>query len=281
MIEIKNLSKQFEGFQAVENLSLRIETGEFFALLGPNGAGKTTTISMISTLLLPSGGEIYIDGERLTRQRKDIKRKVSVVTQEYSMRQDMNMDEIMEYQGRLYFMKRKDIREKTEHLLAFAGLTSHRKKTIRKLSGGMRRKLMVCRALLTEPEILLLDEPTAGMDALSRRQMWNLLRQLNEKGLTILLTTHYIEEAQALCDRVALMDGGKLEDLDTPENLICKLGAYAVDEMHPDGVHSRYFAERSQAIAYLSELTGNCTLRDTTLEDVFVEQAGKHLTKGI
>ena len=272
MIEIKNLSKQFEGFQAVENLSLRIETGEFFALLGPNGAGKTTTISMISTLLLPSGGEIYIDGERLTRQRKDIKRKVSVVTQEYSMRQDMNMDEIMEYQGRLYFMKRKDIREKTEQLLAFAGLTSHRKKTIRKLSGGMRRKLMVCRALLTEP---------AGMDALSRRQMWNLLRQLNEKGLTILLTTHYIEEAQALCDRVALMDGGKLEDLDTPENLICKLGAYAVDEMHPDGVHSSYFAERSQAIAYLSELTGNCTLRDTTLEDVFVEQAGKHLTKGI
>ncbi len=281
MIEIKNLSKQFEGFQAVENLNLRIETGEFFALLGPNGAGKTTTISMISTLLLPSGGEIYIDGERLTRQRKDIKRKVSVVTQEYSMRQDMNMDEIMEYQGRLYFMKRKDIREKTEQLLAFAGLTSHRKKTIRKLSGGMRRKLMVCRALLTEPEILLLDEPTAGMDALSRRQMWNLLRQLNEKGLTILLTTHYIEEAQALCDRVALMDGGKLEDLDTPENLICKLGAYAVDEMHPDGVHSSYFTERSQAIAYLSELTGNCTLRDTTLEDVFVEQAGKHLTKGI
>ncbi len=281
MIEIKNLSKQFEGFQAVDGLSLRIETGEFFALLGPNGAGKTTTISMISTLLLPSGGEIYIDGERLTRQRKDIKRKVSVVTQEYSMRQDMNMDEIMEYQGRLYFMGRKEIREKTEQLLAFAGLTSHRKKTIRKLSGGMKRKLMVCRALLTEPEILLLDEPTAGMDAISRRQMWNLLRQLNEKGLTILLTTHYIEEAQALCDRVALMDGGKLEDLDTPDNLIHKLGAYAVDEMHPEGVHSRYFAAREEAIAYLSQLTGNCTLRDTTLEDVFVEQAGKHLTKGI
>lgn len=281
MIEIKNLSKQFEGFQAVDGLSLRIETGEFFALLGPNGAGKTTTISMLSTLLLPSGGEIYIDGERLTRQRKDIKRKVSVVTQEYSMRQDMNMDEIMEYQGRLYFMRRKEIREKTEQLLAFAGLTSHRKKTIRKLSGGMKRKLMVCRALLTEPEILLLDEPTAGMDAISRRQMWNLLRQLNEKGLTILLTTHYIEEAQALCDRVALMDGGKLEDLDTPGNLIHKLGAYAVDEMHPDGVHSRYFAAREEAIAYLSQLTGNCTLRDTTLEDVFVEQAGKHLTKGI
>ena len=150
MIEIKNLSKQFEGFQAVENLSLRIETGEFFALLGPNGAGKTTTISMISTLLLPSGGEIYIDGERLTRQRKDIKRKVSVVTQEYSMRQDMNMDEIMEYQGRLYFMPRKEIKRRTEELLEFCDLIKFRKRTVRKLSGGMKRRAALVRALLAE-----------------------------------------------------------------------------------------------------------------------------------
>lgn len=281
MIEIKHLTKKFEDFTAVDDLSLTIQTGEFFGLLGPNGAGKTTTIGMLSTLLLPTAGEIWIDGEKLTRSRTDLKRKLSVITQEYSMRQDMTMDEIMEYQGRLYFMPRKEIRARTEELLDFCDLLPFRKRTVRKLSGGMKRKLMVCRALLTEPEILLLDEPTAGMDAISRRQMWNLLRQLNEKGLTILLTTHYIEEAQALCDRVALMDGGKLEDLDTPDNLIHKLGAYAVDEMHPNGVHSKYFASREEAIAYLSQLTGNCTLRDTTLEDVFVEQAGKHLTKGI
>lgn len=213
MIETKNLTKKFDSFTAVDSLDLRIETGEFFGLLGPNGAGKTTTISLLSTLLLPTEGEILIDGQTLGRNRPDLKRKISVITQEYSMRQDMNMDEIMEYQGRLYFMPRKEIKRKTEELLDFCGLLPFRKRTVRKLSGGMKRKLMVCRALLTSPEILLLDEPTAGMDALSRRQMWNLLRQLNGKNLTILLTTHYMEEAQSLCNRVALMDHGKLEQL--------------------------------------------------------------------
>lgn len=278
MIELKNLTKTFENFTAVDGVSLKIETGEFFGLLGPNGAGKTTTISMLSTLLLPTSGEILIDGETLNRKRQDIKRKVSVITQEYSMRQDMDMDEIMEYQGRLYFMPVKEIRSRTEELFTFAGLTAHRRKTVRKLSGGMKRKLMVCRALLTGPEILLLDEPTAGMDAISRRQMWNLLRQLNEQGLTILLTTHYIEEAQALCGRVALMSDGKLGDVDTPVHLIEKLGAYAVDEMLSDGVHSTYFHQRQDAIAYLSTLSGQCALRDTTLEDVFVERVGKKLS---
>lgn len=278
MIELKNLTKTFDNFTAVDSINLRIETGEFFGLLGPNGAGKTTTIGMLSTLLLPTSGEIFIDGELLTRKRQDIKRKVSVITQEYSMRQDMDMDEIMEYQGRLYFMPVKQIRAKTQELFEFAGLTEHRKKTIRKLSGGMKRKLMVCRALLTDPDILLLDEPTAGMDAISRRQMWNLLRQLNEQGLTILLTTHYIEEAQSLCNRVALMNGGRLSQIDTPAHLIEKLGAYAVDEMRSDGIHSRYFPKRQQAIQYLSGLNGQVSLRDTTLEDVFVEQIGKRLS---
>lgn len=187
------------------------------------------------------------------------------------------MDEIMEYQGRLYFMPLKQIRARTEELLEFCGLIDYRKRSVRKLSGGMKRKLMVCRALLTEPEILLLDEPTAGMDALSRRQMWNLLRKLNEQNLTILLTTHYMEEAQSLCSRVALMDKGKLEEVNTPEGLIEELGSYAVDELTDDGVHSRYFHDRAEAIRYLAQINGKTTLRDTTLEDVFVERAGKHL----
>lgn len=197
MIEVRNLSKAFDGLQVVKNISFEINTGEFYALLGPNGAGKTTTVSMLSTLLLPNSGEILIDGEKLTRKRKDIKRKVSVVTQEYSMRQDMNMDEVMEYQGRLYYVPKREIKRRTDELFEFAGLAKHRWKAVRHLSGGMKRKLMVCRALLTEPQILLLDEPTAGMDALARRQMWNLLRQLNDNGLTILLTTHYIEKQKS------------------------------------------------------------------------------------
>lgn len=277
MIELRNLTKKFDDFTAVDSLNLKIEKGEFFGLLGPNGAGKTTTIGMMSTLLLPSSGEIYIDGEKLTRKRTDLKRKLSVITQEYSMRQDMTMDEIMEYQGRLYYMPVKEIRRKTEELLEFCDLIDYRKRTVRKLSGGMKRKLMVCRALLTDPEILLLDEPTAGMDALSRRQMWNLLHKLNRNDLTILLTTHYIEEAEVLCSRVAMMNKGKLDEVNTPEGFINELGAFAVDESTPDGIKNHYFHTREEAVACIEGMTGQFALRDTTLEDVFVMRSGTRL----
>lgn len=280
MIELKNLTKKFDTFTAVDHLNLKIETGEFFGLLGPNGAGKTTTISLMSTLLLPTEGEILIDGEMLSRKNPRLKRKISVITQEYSMRQDMTMDEVMEYQGRLYFMPRKKIREKTEELLEFCGLIDFRRRTVRKLSGGMKRKLMVCRALLTEPEILLLDEPTAGMDAISRRQMWNLLRQLNDRNLTILLTTHYMEEAESLCQRVAFMDRGKLEEINEPKRMVEQLGHFAVDLMTPEGLKSQYFRERKEAIEYLSHVEGQTALRNTTLEDVFVARAEKKERRG-
>lgn len=279
MIELKNLTKKFDDFTAVDSINLEIGKGEFFGLLGANGAGKTTTISMLSTLLLPTSWEIYIDGQLLSRKRPELKRKLSVVTQEYSMRQDMNMDEIMEYQGRLYFMPRRQIRERTEELLRFCELIDYRKRSVRKLSGGMKRKLMVCRALLTEPEILLLDEPTAGMDPISRRQMWNLLRRLNEQNLTILLTTHYIEEAQSLCGRVALMQKGRLQEVNTPAAFIESLGNHAVDVSTPEGVETKYFHDRKDAIAFLSGVGGKAALRETTLEDVFVERVGIHLTQ--
>lgn len=273
MIELRNLTRRFDEKLAVDDLSLTIETGEFFGLLGSNGAGKTTTISMLSTLLLPTAGEIFIDGEKLTRSRTDLKRKLSVITQEYSMRQDMNMDEIMEYQGRLYYMSVKEIRRKTGELLDFCGLTKDRKKSVRKLSGGMKRKLMVCRALLTDPEILLLDEPTVGMDALARRQMWDLLRKLNARGLTILLTTHYIEEAQMLCNRVAMMEKGKILRLDSPAGMIAALGSFAVDETRFNGTETHFFAEKQAALDYASVARNPVSVRETTLEDVFVEQA--------
>ena len=279
MIELSNLTKKYGEFKAVDDLNLRIETGEFFGLLGPNGAGKTTTISMLSTLILPTAGEVRIDGQLLTRKTAALRRKLSVITQEYSMRQDMTMDEIMEYQGRLYFMPVKKIRERSEELLEFCGLIDYRKRTVRKLSGGMKRKLMVCRALLTEPEILLLDEPTAGMDALARRQMWQLLRKLNGQNLTILLTTHYMEEAESLCDRVGLMYSGKLEEIDTPRNMIDTFGRYAVDQQSADGVQSSFFHTKEQAVDFLSGSREDMTLRQTTLEDVFLDKVGKHLER--
>ena len=277
MIELKGLTKKFGDFTAVDHLDLTVNTGEFFGLLGPNGAGKTTVISMLSTVLLPTAGEIYIDGKKLDRKAAAEKRKLSVITQEYSMRQDMTMDEVMEYQGRLYFLPKKQIREKSEELLDFAGLKEFRKRTVRHLSGGMKRKLMICRALMVEPQILLLDEPTAGMDALSRRQMWNLLRQVNVNHMTIILTTHYMEEAQALCERVALINRGKLQKLDSPGALIEELGAFAVDEMTETGLTSRFFHRREEAIQYLERSGLQASFRAATLEDVFVDCAGRRL----
>lgn len=278
MIEIKDLTKQFGAFTAVDHLNLTIETGEFFGLLGPNGAGKTTTISMISTVLLPNSGEILVDGKPLDRKASEIKRKISVITQEYSMRMDMTCDEVMEYQGRLYYMPIREIREKTDKLLEFVGLDKFRKRRVRNLSGGMKRRLMICRALMTDPEIILLDEPTAGMDAIARRQTWGILKELHQRGITILLTTHYMEEAETLCDRVALIDSGKLSTIDTPAGLIEDLGKFAVDTTVDGKMESRFFSDRQEAISYLSGLE-DADMRNTTLEDVFLQRIGRTLVK--
>ena len=278
MIEIKNLTKKFGDFTAVDDLSLTIDTGEFFGLLGPNGAGKTTTISMISTVLLPNSGKVLVNGEPLTRKASSIKRKISVITQEYSLRMDMTCDEIMEYQGRLYYMPIKEIRRKTDELFDFVGLTEYRKRTVRNLSGGWKRRLMICRALMTEPEIILLDEPTAGMDAIARRQTWGILKELQKRDITIILTTHYMEEAEALCDRVALIDSGKLSYIDTPRGLIDDLGRYAVDQTINGKMESRFFSDRQEAIDYLTGIE-DADMRNTTLEDVFIQRIGKVLMK--
>lgn len=277
MIEIRNLTKNFGNFRALDHLNLQIEDGEFFGLLGPNGAGKTTTIRILSTLLLADEGEIEINGRLLSRNCVELKKKISVVTQEYSLRHDMNIGEVMEYQGRLYHMPIPEIRRKSEELLKFCDLADHKEKKVRALSGGMKRKLMICRALLTEPEILLLDEPTAGMDAISRRQMWELLQRLNSQNLTILLTTHYIEEAQMLCDRVALLNQGKLDEVNTPKNMIGNLGSYALDYKQGEKLCTKYFHDREQAIKEMVQLGPEAFMRDTTLEDVFLNRVGKRL----
>lgn len=279
MIEIQHVTKIYPQakVKALDDVSMTIRSGEFFGLLGPNGAGKTTLISILATLLLPTEGEIRIDGEKLTRQRGDVKRKLALITQHNSLRNDMTLDQIMELQARLYAMDLTQARAQAEKLLDFCGLSDHRKKTVRKLSGGMKRKLMLCRALLTEPEILILDEPTIGLDPASRRQMWDLLRTLNRQGLTILLTTHYIEEAHYLCERIALIDKGRTARLDTPERLINELGEVAIDEFGDDHTSSAFFPGKAEALAYAAKLESKFMLRSTTLEDVFLSVVGRGL----
>lgn len=281
MIEIREITKHYPKARetALDHVSFSIQSGDFFGLLGPNGAGKTTLISILSTLLLPTEGEILIDGEVLTRQRNDIKGKLALITQHFSLRNDMNLEEILELNGRLYGMPTEEIRRRSKELLTFCGLYEYRDKTVRKLSGGMKRKLMLCRALLTEPQILLLDEPTTGLDPASRRQMWDLLRALNRSGMTILLTTHYIEEAQYLCNNIAMIEKGKVVRLDTPRNLIAELGDFAVDELGERTTRSVFFRTQEEALAYAATLREKFLLRNTSLEDVFLKLAGRGLEK--
>lgn len=279
MIEIKNITKKYPGqkIPALSGVNLKIESGEFFGLLGPNGAGKTTMIKLLATLLIPNEGEIIVDGERLARSNSNIKRKLSMVTQEYSLRSNMTPEQIMELHGRLYQIPKNVIRERSAELLDFCGLGEHRTKICRQLSGGMKRKLMLSRGLLTAPEILILDEPTVGLDPFARRQMWDLLKQLNDKGMTILLTTHYIDEAQYLCHRIALIDKGKTDRVASPRELIDDLGATAVDEFDGSHTKSSFFAAREEALHFAGELENEFVIRSTTLEDVFVTLIGRKL----
>ena len=283
MIETRDLTKTFDNFIAVDSLNLKIEKGEFFGLLGPNGAGKTTTISLLSTLLLPTKGEILIDGQQLTRQRPDLKRKISVITQEYSMRQDMNMDEIMEYQGRLYFMPRKQIKERTEELLEFCDLLKFRKRTVRKLSGGMKRRVGLVQALLHEPDFLIVDEPTTGLDPEERIRIRNLLVDFAEER-TVLFSTRVVEDLMATCNQLAVMKKGRFLYTGTMRELLNKARGHVWECCTEDEslarelerkyhISSKQYTEEGIRLRLLGEnmpSESGCIACDVTLEDAYI-----------
>ncbi|MDO9491553.1 ABC transporter ATP-binding protein [Acetobacterium sp.] len=275
MLEIIAIEKKFDNKKVLDNINFIVNKGEFFGLLGSNGAGKTTMIKLISTLLLPSDGKILLDGKEITRNNVQIKKKITTVTQEYTLRGDMDVDEIMEYQGRLYQLPREQRKKDSKNLLEFCGLMEHRKKRVRELSGGMKRKLMLCRALLPKPELVLLDEPTVGLDPFSRRQIWDLISGLNQQGMTFILTTHYMEEAQMLCQRIALIDQGQLLEIAPPQELINQLGNIAINVVTPVGIQQKYFKNRERALDYAKNLSDPFTLRETNLEDVFIKRLGR------
>jgi len=267
-LQAQEITKKFGEQIALNHVNLTIENGEFFGLLGTNGAGKTTMIRILSTLMLPTSGTIFADGQELTRNNVELKKKITVMTQEYTLRNDMSIEEILEYQGRLYHVPRQERNERAAELLKLTGLYDHRKKLIRHLSGGMKRKVMLCRALLPEPDIILMDEPTVGLDPIFRHRMWNLLQKLNEQGIGFLLTTHYLEEAQQLCKRVAFLNQGDVIQTGPPSEIVGQLGAFCVENV--DGTH--LFRTQEEALEHLRIHGG--TLRDTNLEDVFLRLSG-------
>lgn len=287
MIEVKNLSKVFKYKDkknqmaekiAVDNLSLDIKAGEIFGLLGPNGSGKTTTIRMLTMLLKPTTGEIFYDGRHVDIDDKDVrevKQMFGIVPQNLNFDMDLTVRENMELHGRLYHMNRKDREERIAELLKYVGVEEVINDKVRNLSGGMKRRVLIARALMHNPRILFMDEPTVALDPQVRRRIWELIRQLANKGTTVLITTHYIEEAEELCDRVAIVNHGKLLDIDTPKGFISRLGRYVVE--WTEGTHKEFklFNSREEAGQYLTQLDAPGGIRKSNLEDVFIEMTGR------
>ncbi|BEU87922.1 ATP-binding cassette domain-containing protein [Selenomonas sp. TAMA-11512] len=222
MIELSHLTRTFQrkdGSEkvAVSDLSLSIKEGEIFALLGPNGAGKTTTIRMLTMLLTPTSGTITYDGFPLTGNELELKKHLGVVPQHINFDQDLSVEENMQLFARLYRIPPNERMIRIKELLNYVELTDVAKESTRTLSGGMKRRLLIARALLHRPSILVLDEPTVALDPQVRRLIWSLIRKLASDGAAVLLTTHYIEEAEALASRVAILDHGKCVALATPD----------------------------------------------------------------
>jgi ABC-2 type transport system ATP-binding protein len=211
-LEIRGLTKTYRsGTQALAGIDLVVPAGDFFALLGPNGAGKTTTIGVLSSLVTPTSGEVRVFGHDLARERARVKSLIGLVPQEFNFNGFEPVEEIVRHQAGFYGVARGEARRRTAWLLQALGLADKARSQARQLSGGMKRRLMIARALAHRPRLLILDEPTAGVDVELRRGMWDFLSRLNrEEGVTILLTTHYLEEAEALCRHVAIIDGGRI-----------------------------------------------------------------------
>jgi ABC-2 type transport system ATP-binding protein len=225
VIRCEALTKQYPGVLAVDRLDLSVRRGEIFGLLGPNGAGKTTTAGMLTTRVIPTSGSAVIAGVDVVAQPALAKQVIGVVPQSNTLDRSLTVWENLYFHGRFFGMGRKAAKAAADHELQRFRLSERAKAPVMALSGGMAQRLMVARAILHRPSILFLDEPTAGLDPQSRIAMWEILGELHGEGQTILLTTHYMEEADELCDRVAIMDHGRILALDTPSGLKASVGA--------------------------------------------------------
>lgn len=256
-LSIRNLTKTYQnGFEALKGIDLDVEPGDFFALLGPNGAGKSTTIGIIASLVNKTSGQVAIFGHDLDREKDAAKACLGLVPQEFNFNTFEPVVEIVVNQAGYYGIPRRQAFERAERYLRELGLWEKRRDMARNLSGGMKRRLMIARALVHEPQLLILDEPTAGVDIEIRRSMWAFLRKINAEGRTIILTTHYLEEAESLCRNIAIIDQGEIIENTSMKGLLGKLNV------------ETFVLDLARPMAHLPELPGH-TLRwvdELTLE---------------
>ncbi len=280
IIEVEDLTVRFGDFTAVDGLSFSVRRGEVFGFLGPNGAGKTTTIRAVTTIQRPTSGRITIDGYDSSSGFLEARKRIGIAQQHISLDNDLSVRQNMRYHAMLHKIPAKTYNERLDGLCGLLGLDEYLDRRISDLSGGWKRKAAIVCAILHEPAVLFLDEPTAGLDTRSRHLLWDLVRVLNSNGTTIFLTTHYIEEAESLCDRVAIIDRGRLSAIGTVEELLDMVGPVTVDVTEGTKVSSSHFASADEAMGYASSL-GNVfhNMRRTTLEDVYLAVSGKEMER--
>jgi ABC-2 type transport system ATP-binding protein len=273
MINIKNLQKEYGETKALAGVDLIVPDGELFAYLGPNGAGKSTTIRILTGLTKMSAGVASLGGFDIETDSISAKRQFGVVHQYVNLDQELTVFENLDIHGQLFGMSKNSRKAKIKELLAYIEMSDRANTLIKALSGGLKRRVTIARALLHEPSILFLDEPTVGLDAAIRRRIWALIKKIQQQGTTIFLTTHHIEEAEFLADRVAFLDEGKIVALDSPIILMAEVGSWAIDQLKESGMETHYFKDREQATSFQAD--DGFTLRRVNLEDAFLSLTGK------
>ena len=299
LVEAENLAKKFGDLVAVDSINFEIFKGESFGFLGPNGAGKTTTMRMIQSVSPLTEGKLTLAGMDVTENSREIKRMIGVAPQEDNLDPDFTVFQNLMVYSRYFDVPKEKAKSKAEELLKFVQLEEKRDVIINSLSGGMRRRLILARALMNEPQILILDEPTTGLDPQARHLIWTKIRNLKNQGVTVILTTHYMDEAAQLCDRITIMDHGKIIEKGKPADMVKKhVGEevleviYSEDAMEclkktfpdaridvfDDKIH--VFTHKSRGVlAKVLEETSfkGAAIRDSNLEDVFLKLAGRSL----
>jgi lipooligosaccharide transport system ATP-binding protein len=298
----RSLKKAYNNFEAVKGVDFEVYRGECFGFLGPNGAGKTTTMKMIYGAAVPTGGELKVAGFDARRREREVKRRIGVVPQENNLDEDLKVEENLLVYGRYFDLPRKVVQQRAADLLEFVQLSEKADAQVEQLSGGMKRRLLIARALINDPDIVVLDEPTTGLDPQARHLVWDKLRELTSEGKTLVLTTHYMDEAAQLCDRVCIMDGGKIISEGTPRELIeehvspevleFRAGPDALEKLvlivegTADGVDRLgetllVYTSDSDAVTQKVKKSGisvdNTLYRQATLEDVFLKLTGRRL----
>lgn len=262
IISVKNLIKKFNGFTAVDKISFNVEEGEIFGFLGPNGAGKTTTINMLITLLTPTSGNVKINNYNLVKDKDKVRECLGIIFQDPTLDLELTAYENLYFHGILYNIEEKMLKKRIKEVLTIVDLYERKNLLVKTFSGGMKRRLEIARGLIHHPKILFLDEPTLGLDPQTRKNIWNYIVKMQKKEkITIFLTTHYLAETE-LCDNIAIIDHGKIQEIGTPEKLKKKYGKNTVEEI------------------FLS-ITGNDTRdKEITRESLYRESLSKRAQKG-